>query len=443
MGVIALTVLENVPDAKKILNFAIDGVVDVLNHGGTDGGWNEGVSYWGYGIGQAMMFVEAMYRVSEGEVDLYELPFLQVTGDFGLYTRTPNGDSFNFSDCNPGPPNPWLLALLASHFQNPYWQWSAQKDIGNSIPDILFYNPDLQPIKPTNFDLGKHFRGIQVATMRSSWENDAIFIGLKTGQSFVNHSQLDLNSFVLYAFGKPLLMDLYNWPYAHYLGFFDFENQRWDFEGNHTIGHNTLLVDGQGQGYGEKFEGRIINFSSTKNTQFAVGEADAAYGNLLNKFFRYITLIDGKFVVIVDDIKANGLRKLEWLMHYAENTEESVNGVFKVSNENAKLDIQFLRPSKADNRIVSFERHETSYKATRETTTQVNQFISITPLHRQHNYRFIAVAIPYCLKEPPIYTTEIMDESEDILRIKVELNGTTHLLTFKFDSYSVNFNIIK
>jgi hypothetical protein len=443
MGIIALTVLENVPDAKKILNFAIDGVVDVLNHGGIDGGWNEGVSYWGYGIGQAMMFVEAMYQVSEGAVDLYELPFLKVTGDFGLYTRTPNGDSFNFSDCNPGPPNPWLLALLASHFQNPYWQWSAQKDIGNSIPDILFYDPDFPAVKPINFDLGKHFKGIQVAAMRSSWEKDAIFLGFKTGKSLVNHSQLDLNSFVLHAFGKPLLIDLYNWPYAHYLGFFDFENQRWDFEGNHTVGHNTLLVDGRGQGYGEKFEGRIFNFSSTKNMQYAVGEANAAYGNLLNKFHRYIALIDGKFLILVDDIKSTELRKLEWLMHYSDFAKESNDGVFKISNQNANLDFIFLRPSKAENRIISFERHETSYKATRETTTQINKFISISPLHRQKNYRFIAAAFPYNAKEFSDYSTKILSESEDRLKIRVEMDGTTYSVTVNFVSNIVEFSILK
>ncbi len=254
MGVVTLALLEKAPKVKENLKYAIDGVVDVLNHGGVDGGWNEGVSYWGYGIGQAMMFVEAIHRVSDGAVNLYDLPFLKVTADFGLYNRTPGGECFNFSDCNIGPPRPWLMALLASHYNNPYWQWSAEKDLGTSIHDILFYNSDLSGSKPLNLDLGKYFKGIQVATMRSSWNDDAIFIGLKTGKSLVNHSHLDLNSFILHAHGKPLLVDQPNWPYAHYLGFFDTKNQRWDFEGNHTIAHNTLLVDGQGQGYGEAFD---------------------------------------------------------------------------------------------------------------------------------------------------------------------------------------------
>ena len=432
MGVVSLALLEKAPKVKENLKYALDGVIDVLNHGGVDGGWNEGVSYWGYGVGQAMMFVEAFHQVSDGAINLYDLPFLKVTADFGLYTRTPGGDCFNFSDCNIGPPRPWLMALLASHYNNSSWQWSAQKDIGSSIQDILFYNPDLPGSKPINLDLGKYFKGIQVATLRSGWDDDALFVGLKTGNSLANHSHLDLNSFILHARGNPLLIDQPNWPYAHYLGFFDSNNQRWDFEGNHTIAHNTLLVDGQGQRYGEAFEGTLLNFSTSDELQFMVGEANSAYDNLLKRFLRYIALVEGKFVIIVDDLAANEIRKIEWLMHYAGNAIEDQSGVFKINNGKARLDVQFLRPSRQDNRVVSFENHETSYQATREITRQTNRFISLRPLHRQQTFRFIALAIPYGDNEQPTYAAEVLSENEKYLKIRVLLNNVTYQTYIRF-----------
>jgi hypothetical protein len=438
MGIATLALLERVPKAKENLTFAIDGVVDVLNHGGEDGGWNEGVSYWGFGVGQAVMFVEALYQVSGGLVDLYDLPFLKVTGNFGLYTRTPAGDSFNFSDCNPGPPKPWMMALLASHYNNPYWQWNIEKDLENNIPDILFYHSNLPVEKPKDLVLGKHFKGIQVATMRSSWDDHAIFIGLKTGQTVANHSHLDLNSFILHAHGKPLLIDQYNWPYAHYLGYFDNENKRWDFEGNHTIAHNTLLVDGQGQVYGEKSEGKIIKFSTSSQLQFAVGEANTAYGDLLSKFHRYMALVDSQVVIIVDDVSAREIRKLEWLMHYTGEASEDSSGVFRIANGEARLDIQFLRPSKEENRVISFENHETSYKATREITTQNNRFISIRPLHRQKDYRFIAIAFPYRSDKSSVYSTKVLLESEKHLKLEVIVNHTVYRLVIDFMSQNVS-----
>ncbi len=434
MGIATLALLEKAPNAKENLSFAIDGVVNVLNHGGEDGGWNEGVSYWGFGVGQAVMFVESLYQVTDGLVDLYDVSFLKVTGNFGLYTRTPAGDSFNFSDCNSGPPKPWLMALLASHFKNPFWQWSINNDLENNIPDILFYQPDLPPVKPSDLALGKYFKGIQVATMRSRWDENAVFIGLKAGQTVANHSHLDLNSFILHAYGKPLLIDQYNWPYAHYLGFFDKENKRWDFEGNHTIAHNTLLVDSQGQVYGERSEGKIIKFSTTPELQFAIGEVHAAYKDLLSGFYRYIALVDSQLVIIVDDISAREIRKLEWLMHYAGEASEDKSGIFRIANGQAHLDIQFLRPSKEENRVISFENHQTSYKATREITTQNNRFISIRPLHRQKDYRFIAVAFPYRNQEIPDYSATVLSESERHLKLEVIVNDTVYQLLIDFEA---------
>jgi len=432
MGVMALALAENVSDVKAILNHAMDGVVAVLSYGGIDGDWHEGVSYWGYGIGQATMFAEAMYHVSKGSVNLYDLPFLKKTANFGFYMRTPAGNCFNFSDCDIHPPCPWLMALFASHYQNPYWQWSAEKDLGHSIQDLLFFKANLLSKKPNNLELGKFFSGIQAATMRSSWENDAIFIGFKSGETAVNHSHLDLNSFIIEAYGKPLLIDVNDWPYAHYLGFFDVQNQRWDFESNHTIAHNTLLVDGQGQNYGDKFRGRIINFVSTENFQYVVGQADSAYGNLLNSFHRYIALIENQFMVIVDDVCATEPRKLEWLFHYCEEVEEATTGLFKISNAEVNLDLLFMRPTNANNRIVRFERHETRYQATRETTTQWNNFISISPLHRQKNYRFIVVAFPYRLNEVPAYSAEISSESEAECALEIRYEKTKYNLSINF-----------
>ncbi len=437
MGVVTLALLEKAPHVKENLKFAIDGVADVLGNGGIDGGWNEGVSYWGYGIGQAVMFVEAMQNVSGGKVDLFQLPFLASTGNFGLYLRTPAGESFNFSDCNPGSPRAWLMSLLASQYQNPYWQWSASKDIGHTIQDILFYDPNVLAKNPDTLEPGKHFRGIQVATLRSTWDEDAIFVGFKTGRTIVNHSHLDINSFILHAFGQPLLIDQYVWPYAHYLGFFDVKNLRWDFEGNNTIAHNTLLVDGQGQRCGQMFEGRIVNFKSTPGLQFAVGEADDVYGDLLKAFRRTIALVNGQFVVIVDDIKADTIRQLEWLMHYQGKISEDSSGTFRITNKGAGLDMLFLRPAKQDNRVVSYEQHETTYKATRQSTTQVNRFVSVRPLHRQKNYRFVVVAIPYQEGAAPDYSAFIVSESEKAIRLKVSIDTVSTLLKIDFDSCSV------
>ncbi len=178
----------------------------------------------------------------------------------------------------------------------------------------------------------------------------------------------------------------------------------------------------------------IINFSSSNELQFAVGEANAAYGHLLKRFQRYIALVEGKFVVIVDDLAADEIRKIEWLMHYEGKAAEDPSGIIKLSNGNARLDVQFLRPTRQDNRVVSFENHQTSYQATREITRQSNRFISIRPLHRKQVYRFIALAIPYRNNEPPTYTADVLSESEKQLKLRVTLNNIIYHIQYDFES---------
>ncbi len=126
--------------------------------------------------------------------------------------RTPEGSRFNFSDCELAAPRPWLMAALAARYRNLYWQWNALKNIGSGLEDLLFLDTGLAPQSPQTLPLGKYFRKTETVSMRSSWRDDAVFLGFKSGQTIANHSHLDLSSFVLHAFGRPLLMETETWP---------------------------------------------------------------------------------------------------------------------------------------------------------------------------------------------------------------------------------------
>ena len=84
-------------------------------------------------------------------------------------------------------------------------------------------------------------------------------------------------------------------------------------------------------GYADRFSIKQ-NISTSKDLQFVFGKADAAYGKLLTKFHRYLTLVDCKFVVIVDDLTSEEIRKIEWLMHYDGEVSEDQSGIFNIAN---------------------------------------------------------------------------------------------------------------
>ena len=70
------------------------------------------------------------------------------------------------------------------------------------------------------------------------------FVGFKGGDNKVNHSHLDLGTFVLDALGQAWALDLgsddYNLP-----GYFG--KQRWNYYRLRTEGHNTLTIEGENQ----------------------------------------------------------------------------------------------------------------------------------------------------------------------------------------------------
>ena len=74
--------------------------------------------------------------------------------------------------------------------------------------------------------------------MRSSWEADAVFALLDSGPFGYGHQHEDKLTFVLYAYGRQLILDPGNYSY---------DRSKWRRYVLGTHGHNTVMVDGEGQ----------------------------------------------------------------------------------------------------------------------------------------------------------------------------------------------------
>ncbi|NDK15470.1 MAG: hypothetical protein GW911_25860 [Armatimonadetes bacterium] len=74
--------------------------------------------------------------------------------------------------------------------------------------------------------------------MRSGWDEDATFLAFDAGPYGYGHQHEDKLSFVVWAHGRQQLLDPGN---------FSYDQSRWRRYVLATYGHNTVLVDGQGQ----------------------------------------------------------------------------------------------------------------------------------------------------------------------------------------------------
>lgn len=395
MGVAALAVAEYVPNLHDVLSLSIEGVNVVLNTEGDDGSHTEGVGYWGYGVGMAAWFARSLKACTRGAVDLFEHPYMRVTGDYALYISTPDGTCFGYEDCRPQAPTSWLCALLAAEYRNPAYQWVAQlAGVPSGVEGFLFSDPSLEPVPPAELPTTHLFPDIDTGTSRSGWEPSATFVGVHAGRTTVNHAHLDIGTIWLVSRGARLIGDAGVWPYDHGEFFFNGRGPRWDYEANATIGHNTLLVNGFGQTYATDCAGTLTLARSDADTDVYIVDGAGAYGGRLSRFVRIVAYVKPDIVVIRDDIASAEPAQFQWLLH-PEGEVDVQDTRWRVVNGAARLTVDILgfeRLGRGDGYRVSISERTTRYHDRVDSpVTRLNRVLSFETLHPVKSWRVTAV----------------------------------------------------
>ncbi|MFH1007080.1 MAG: heparinase II/III family protein [Candidatus Latescibacterota bacterium] len=446
MGVAALGMRAHYEDVKECVQHSLEGVLSLLDLLGREGGYYEGLGYWGYGIGEAVRFGEILRQASGGAVDLFDHPYLKVAGDFGLFCTTGDGGCFNIGDCGYEPAHPTLMAKLAAHYKNPFHQWYVEKHPPKDLYGFLWMDPDLKGEKPSDNAGSKHFEDVGVAVMRSGWERSDTFLGLKSAWSTGGHCHLDINSIVLTALGERLISDHGGWTYAHHSGFFDYRGGRWRYEGNRSEAHNTLLVDGQGQTwgmpeYGDRYSweklGYIQRFSSSETYDYVVGDASRAYGDLLGKFIRYAVLIKGEnpYVVLLDDLRSNPARSFEGRLHHVADTVKIGDGFASLTKGEVTLEMVFADSAGPVGWSIAQVKKLSTYEAVSQRASGQRQYISYEPFRKILEGQLVTVLVPKPASESGETSVQVSRNNEDpdnekIVTVKVDTGLRSDTLRF-------------
>jgi hypothetical protein len=357
-GLGALACGESVPDLPEVLEAALAGVLDVLDTMPTEGDWPEGPAYHLVSLASGLRFGLALKNATGGAVNLLTHPVLKRAGDFLMHITEPDGEYYNFSD-DPGlwprgpSHDPWnFLLLLAKIARRGEWARTARMHYKVTLERLLWDDPSLESVSPSDTDTARQFPSTGMTTMRSGWDGQATYVGFRSGTANVGHAQLDANSFVVSARGERLLVDEGSWPYAALLGHFDYSGPRFDFDNTATIGHNTLLVDGQGQhpagrDFGAEYGGDLVGFSSGPQVDIAVGDATAAYDGKLDRYLRTLAFVKPDLLLIYDQVASREPRYLEWLFHHdgAVSGDEDVTTIIR---GDATLTLIRVLPSEVD-----------------------------------------------------------------------------------------------
>jgi hypothetical protein len=166
---------------------------------------------------------------------------------------------------------------------------------------IWFARESKSPQQAPAWPLDALFRGVDVASMRSSWEDPtALFVAAKGGDNKAAHAHLDLGSFVLDAGGVRWAADLgpddYELP--GYLG-----RPRWSYYRTRTEAHNTLLIDGENQDI--RAEARITRQDIGPDSTSVHIDLSRAYPGKVKQWTRRIAVSQRQSVLIADTLRSD------------------------------------------------------------------------------------------------------------------------------------------
>ncbi len=313
IGIGALAVADEEPElASWILSRAVESMRIPLRELDPDGGWAEGPGYWHYAMSYTAYLLAALQTALGTDFGLSGMPGMAETGLFRMHSIGPTRLTFNYADAGAGAGGAAEMFYFARVFDRPVYAWHQRRIMrGSDALDLWWFDPRGSDTDGFALPRSAWFRNIDVVFMRSSWDDpDALFVGFKGGDNRANHSHLDLGTFVLDAVGERWAVDLgadeYNMP-----GYFG--NKRWTYYRLRTEGHNTLVIDGKNQETAAKAP--IVAFGGRPDRSFAVADLTGAYKGVAQSVRRGIALIDGREVLVQDEIRSDATHDAEWVLH--------------------------------------------------------------------------------------------------------------------------------
>jgi hypothetical protein len=235
---------------------------------------------------------------------------------------------------------------LARRFTEPVYAWQEQRILeAGAAPDaldLIWFQPEGRSPKQEGWPLDAIFHGVQVAFLRSAWDDpNAIFVGVKGGDNKANHSHLDLGSFVLDGGGVRWALDAgpddYNLP-----GYFG--KQRWSYYRMRTEAHNTMLIDKENQD--PRAEAAITSHLFSPDLSWVELDLARAYTRRLKQFHRKVGIVQGQQVFVEDALESE--QPVEALWGMLTDAEVALNGqIAELQKGGWTLSAEILSPRHA------------------------------------------------------------------------------------------------
>jgi len=287
-------------------------ILSVLEEDGTS---NEGVAYHAYGQINLFRWLDFRDRALGGNT-AEAIPWFEQSVLWDTYSILPGGDdnyggAANFGDCparHYQPPRT-IQAWLASRLDDGHAQWIAEQISWPHVTAMsyLWYDPSIEAIAPGTLPLSRLFPQKGIFAWRSSWDDDASYLSIKSGSYFGGHEQPDAGHLILHRAGVPYLTD-HGYSYLKM-----------------TDEHNLVVIDGVGQdGEGRQWMSAVdpvswasVPFTLADGSYFdVVADPTPMYlSEELTSWTREIVGLGPDVFLVRDALAATAAVEIDWLLH--------------------------------------------------------------------------------------------------------------------------------
>ena len=312
-GFVGLALSDDLPAAQKAFDKSLQGLGHFFDDLGSQGGWDEGIGYWGIAMRNILLLAKACDNLLDDKRIIHHRG-MDETGLFPVYFA-PNGKSASFGNFKSTPLYSSLY-LLDEYFNLPgLRRWLDENcfnyDITNSSWSkcglALLFRPDRE--LPAEIDLApvKIYNQIGWASIADSWPAPNFYASIKTGDLATNNSDHDMNSIQIQSDGELLIANpdissesFYN---ENLPEFYDIEAR---LNNTISIAKSDHMPDALG---------RIFNSAQTENLSWVACDGSTVFG-LENKFHRHVVMLPKrKFIIVLDDLHLHRRHSVDQYWH--------------------------------------------------------------------------------------------------------------------------------
>ena len=243
-----------------------------------DGGCDEGPGYWGRAAASLFDCLELLNSATNGAIDFFDEPLVAEMGRYIVRAHIADDWYVNFADASAvSRPDPFQVYRYGVRIGDQSMQrfgahlarQGEETKVGPNgylprlLPALFSMNnlQNIAPQEPLPRDVWLPQTQFMVARDREG-SSDGLFLAAKGGHNDESHNHNDVGNFVIFADGRPVLIDVGVENYTRKT----FSEDRYDIWTMQSGYHNLPIIDGSDQQPGRDREPGSVSYDASDET---------------------------------------------------------------------------------------------------------------------------------------------------------------------------------